>query len=101
MKNRLKLGLWVRLEAKPSKGDVLAHFLENALADVEREPGTLRWYAVRFSAVSFGIFDVNPDEAARDRHHHGPVAVGIGAIAADVLAAPPTIERHEIIVAKA
>ncbi len=40
-------------------------FLEGGLPIVQGEPGTTRWFALRFGPSSFGIFDTFPGEAGR------------------------------------
>jgi len=57
-----KLALFVPLEANSGN---------------EEEPGTTTWYAVRFDHNTFAIFDAFPDEAARDAHLAGKVAVAL------------------------
>jgi quinol monooxygenase YgiN len=68
------VGLLVRMLAKPGKANEVAQFLEQALEMVRDEPATTSWFAVRFSVLEFGIFDVFPDEAGRRTHLTGRVA---------------------------
>ena len=65
------VGLLVRLEAKPGKADEVAHFLEQALPQVEQEPATTAWFAIRLSPSTFGIFDAFPDNSGREAHLSG------------------------------
>lgn len=67
-------GLLVRLEVQKGKDEEAEAFLKSALPLVEQEPGTLAWFAVKFSGSDYGIFDVFPDDAARDAHLNGPIA---------------------------
>ena len=89
----VKVGLLVRLEAKPGKEQELAEFLLSALPLVENESGTIVWFALRFGPRSFGIFDAFPDDAARQAHLAGGVAAALVARAPDLLAAPPEIKQ--------
>ena len=47
MANTVKFGLWVSLEAKPGKEEEVEEFLLGGRALVEKEPGTVSWFAVR------------------------------------------------------
>jgi len=95
-----KLALYVPLEAKSGKEEEAAEFLRSALPLVEEEPGTTTWYAVRFDQNTFAIFDAFPDEASRDAHLAGQVAVALIQRAPDLFVDPPEIQRLEILAYK-
>ncbi|MCB8819785.1 putative quinol monooxygenase [Microvirga rosea] len=95
-----KLALYVALEAKPGKEEEAAAFLRSLLPFAEEEPGTTTWYAVRFDHNTFAIFDAFPDEAARDAHLAGKVAVGLVQQAPDLFVDPPELQRLEILAHK-
>ncbi|GEO14388.1 putative quinol monooxygenase [Microvirga aerophila] len=95
-----KLALYVPLEAKAGREEEAAEFLRSALPLVEDEPGTTTWYAVRFDHNTFTIFDAFPDEAARDAHLAGKVAVALIQRAPDLFVDPPEIQRLEILAYK-
>lgn len=95
-----KLGLFVRLEAKPGKEEVLAGFLAKALEMANQEETTPVWFAVRFGPGSFAIFDAFASEADRRAHLEGPIAAALMAKADELLASPPNIERYDVIGAK-
>jgi quinol monooxygenase YgiN len=96
----VKVGLYVRLEAKPGKeGDVEA-FLRSGLALVEQEPATTAWFAIRMGGSTFGIFDAFPDEAGRQAHLAGRVAAALMAKAPELLAKAPSIEKVDVLAAK-
>jgi quinol monooxygenase YgiN len=95
-----KLALYVPLEAKAGKEEEAADFLRSALAMAEEEPGTTTWYALRFDRNTFAIFDAFPDEAARDAHLAGKVAVSLIQNAPDLFVDPPEIQRVEILAYK-
>lgn len=67
-------GLLVRFDAAHGKDDSVTALLRGAVDLVQREPGTLAWYGLRFGRHEFGIFDAFADEAAREAHVEGPVA---------------------------
>jgi quinol monooxygenase YgiN len=91
--------LLVRLEALPGKESELAEFLTEAQSIVMAEPGTVAWFALRFSPSSFGIFDVFPDDDARDAHLAGGVGQALGPNTG-VLFSEPQVEKIDIIAAK-
>jgi quinol monooxygenase YgiN len=95
-----KLGLFVRLEAKPGKEEDVAAFLQQGLQMANQEPSTVLWFALRLGPTTFAIFDAFPDEAGRQTHLNGPIAKALMANAPDLLAAPPSIEPTEILGAK-
>ena len=96
----VKVGLLVRLEAKPGKEQDVANFLRGGLAIVEDEPGTVTWYATQLGPSTFGIFDTFADDAGRQAHLGGRVAAALMASAAELLAQPPSIEKIDILAAK-
>lgn len=96
----VKVGLLVRLVAKPGKEQVVADFLAGALPLAQAEAGTVTWFAIKLSANEFGIFDAFPDEVGRKAHLNGPIAAALMANAAELLAVPPVIEQVEVLAAK-
>lgn len=96
----LKVGLFVRLEAKPGKEEQVAEFLKQGLDLANAERTTPVWFAVRFDHSSFAIFDSFTDEGGRNTHLTGPIAKALMEQAPTLLAAPPSIERVDVIGAK-
>jgi quinol monooxygenase YgiN len=96
----IKVGLFVRLEAKLGKEAEVESFLRGALPVVQQEPGTTAWFAIRFGPTKFGIFDVSEDEAGRQAHLAGRVAAALMAKAGELLARPPVIEKIDVLAAK-
>jgi quinol monooxygenase YgiN len=96
----VKVGLSVRLVAKPGKEADVAAFLESGLPLAQREPATPLWFAVRYSPSEFGIFDAFDGEPGREAHLKGPIAAALMAKASDLLAVPPKIERVDVLAAK-
>jgi quinol monooxygenase YgiN len=97
---KIRLGLYVRLEAKPGQEAAVAEFLKSALPLVEREPATLTWYAMRMGPTTFGIYDTFPDEKGREAHLAGQVAAALMQKAPELLASPPAIQKIEVLAAK-
>ena len=96
----VKVGLLVRLEAKPGKADDVAALLEAALAAVNAEDATIVWFALRTGPSTFAIFDAFADESGRKAHLAGAVAAALVAKAPDLLSAPPSIEPADVLAAK-
>jgi quinol monooxygenase YgiN len=96
----VKVGLFVRLEAKPGKESAVAEFLTSGLALAQQEPETTVWFALRLGPSTFGIFDAFPSDTGRKAHLNGPIAAALMAKAADLLSAPPKIEQLDVLAAK-
>lgn len=95
-----KIGLFVRLEAKPGKEDEVAKFLIGGKEIVDAEPATHTWFAIRLNATTFAIFDTFSDEEGRKAHLAGKVAAALMAQAPQLLAQPPVIEKADILAVK-
>jgi quinol monooxygenase YgiN len=96
----VKLGLYVRLHAKPGKEAELAKLLESALELARAETATPIWFAVRFDPKTFAIFDAFADEAGRQAHLNGRIAAALKAKAGELLAEPPNIEGWDALAVK-
>jgi len=96
----VKVGLFVRLEAKPGKELEVEAFLNGGLQFVAQEPETVLWFALRLGPGSFAIFDAFESEHGRQAHLSGKVAEALMAYAPDLLSQPPTIESADILAVK-
>ena len=96
----VRLALLARVEAKPGKEDEVAEFLRSALPLAEAEPATTVWFALRIGKSTFGIFDAFADEAGRQAHLSGQIAAALMAKAPELFAAPPVIEKVDLLAAK-
>ena len=96
----IRNGLFVRMEAKPGKGDEVETFLRGGRDMVEEEPATIAWFALRMGPTTFGIFDAFPDDAGREEHLSGKVALALMEKAPELLMAKPSIEKLDVIAAK-
>ena len=96
----VKVGLLVRLEAKPGKEQEVADFLAGGLPLAQNEPATTAWFALRLGSSTFGIFDVFPHESGREAHLSGPIAAALMSKASELLAKPPVIEKLDVLAAK-
>jgi quinol monooxygenase YgiN len=95
-----KVGLFVRLEAKPGKEKEVENFLRQGLTLVQQEPATVVWFAIRMGPSTFGIFDAFPDDAGRQAHLSGQVAAALKAQAAELFSQPPVIEKVDVLASK-
>ena len=96
----VKLGLLIRLEAKPGKADAVAEFLSTALPLAQAEPATTTWFAIQMVPSTFGIFDAFPDESGRQGHLSCRIATAFMAKAPDLLTHPPNMEKIDILASK-
>jgi quinol monooxygenase YgiN len=96
-----KASLLVTLEAKPGREKELEALLIAGEAIVRNEePRTRAWWAFRMGPSSFGIFDVFPDNAARQAHLDGRLAAILMAKAPDLLASAPVIRQPDVLAEK-
>ncbi|HEY4393919.1 MAG TPA: antibiotic biosynthesis monooxygenase [Polyangia bacterium] len=96
----VRVGLWVKLEAKPGKESAVAEFLAGAQPLAQKEPETTVWFALRLGPSTFGIFDAFPAESGRKAHLEGPIAAALMAKAPELLAEPPKIEQVDVLASK-
>ena len=96
----VKAGIFVRLEAKAGKEAEVEEFLNGGLDLVNDEPETTVWFALKFDDSTFGIFDAFEGESGREAHLNGKVAAALMAKADELFAAPPKIEKVDVIAAK-
>jgi quinol monooxygenase YgiN len=96
----VKVGLYVRLQAKPGKEAELQKFLAGALPLANAESQTTVWFAIKYGPATFGIFDAFADESGRKAHLTGEIAKALMAKAGELLASPPNIEQVEVMAAK-
>jgi quinol monooxygenase YgiN len=91
------IGLLVTLEARPGKEADAEAFLKSAQPLALSEKGTLKWYAIKLGPEKFGIFDTFANEEGRNAHLTGEIAKGLGARANELFAAPPQVEKTEVL----
>jgi quinol monooxygenase YgiN len=96
----VRVGLWVKLQAKPGREAEVAGFLEGALPLAHQETKTPVWFALRLGPATFAIYDAFADDEARQAHLQGPIAAALMARAAELLAEPPSIEKVDVLAAK-
>ena len=92
--------LLVEMEADPGCEEDVAAFLRDRLETVEREPHTRDWYAIRFDAAHFAIFDTFGDNEARLNHMLGPVGRSLLIKSFSILDGLPTLRSADVLSAK-
>jgi quinol monooxygenase YgiN len=91
------IGLLVTLQARPGKETDAEAFLKSAQPLALSEKGTLKWYSIKLGPGKFGIFDTFANEGGRNAHLTGEIAKALGARANELFAAPPQIEKMEVL----
>jgi quinol monooxygenase YgiN len=93
-------GLLALLQAQPGKGNEVASFLESGREIVQREEGTVTWYAFKIDETTYGIFDTFESEDARQAHVNGEIPKALAQVGPDLLAVDPDIRPVDILAAK-
>ncbi|HEY4021219.1 MAG TPA: antibiotic biosynthesis monooxygenase [Pseudonocardiaceae bacterium] len=93
----MKIGLLVRIEAKPEYADQVDAALRGAQELAEQEQGTVAWFAFRQDATTFGVFDTFNDESGRKAHLEGPIAAALGQMAQTMLSSAPVISPVDVL----
>ena len=96
----MKVGLLVRIEARPECADEVEAMLRGAQELAEEEQGTVTWFSFRESATTFGVFDTFDDEQGRQAHLTGQIAAALGEAAKTKLSAPPVIASVDVLASK-
>ncbi|MFC9772498.1 MULTISPECIES: putative quinol monooxygenase [unclassified Pseudarthrobacter] len=96
----IEVALSVILKAIPGKEKEVADFLRSARAVVEEEPDTRAWFALQFDESTFGVFDVFPDDEARQAHLAGGVGQALAAQGAELFSAEPNIQNIDVLAYK-
>jgi quinol monooxygenase YgiN len=93
-------GLLVRCEVVPGNDAEVEAFLQSAVPAVRAERDTTAWFAIRFGRSEYGIFDVFPDDAARDAHLGGTVAAGLMQRSSSLFTQPPQVVKLDVVAEK-
>lgn len=97
----MKIGLLVRIEAKPEYADEVETMLRDALVLAQQEAYTVAWFAFRENATTFGVFDTFEGEDGRNAHLSGPIAAALMEAAnQSKLASPPDIRPVDVLAVK-
>ena len=96
----LKHALLARLKSQPSHVDETEHFLKVAPAQLQREPDTAAWFALRFGRGQYGIFDAFSTGEGREAHLKGQLATELSAQAPLLFEQSPAIDRADVVASK-
>jgi quinol monooxygenase YgiN len=92
----VRVGLLVRLEAKPQAAGAVEKALTEGAVPVGEERRTPVWFAIKMGPTTFGIFDAFTDDASRKEHVASPFAQSLLAAAPQLLSAEPRIEPIDV-----
>ena len=95
-----KVGILVKLQARPGKEAEVEQFLRSAAPLVAEEVGTTAWFAFRLGPATFGIFDTFKDEEGRNAHLSGAVAKALFARAEELFFTQPQVDMAELLAEK-
>lgn len=95
-----KVGLLARVVAKEGKENDVENFLKSAVDLARKEEKTIRWYAIKIDASTFGIFDTFEGDEGRKAHLVGDIAKALMENAPELLAKDPVIEQIELLAVK-
>lgn len=88
------------LIAKEGMEEEVEAFLRSAKPLVEKEVGTVTWYAIKLDKLRYGIFDTFYDETGLQTHLHGKIAAALKAEAPRLFSDAPIIESYDVIAEK-
>jgi predicted SnoaL-like aldol condensation-catalyzing enzyme len=93
-------GLLVTIEARPGREADIEAMLRSGLDEVQKEPDTIAWLAIRLGPTTFAVADVFPDDAGRQFHlDAGRDRLTTGPLP-DLLAAPVSFTYTDVVAAK-
>jgi quinol monooxygenase YgiN len=96
----VKVALVVRLVAAAGKEEALGAFLAGAEPLARAEAFTPVWFALRTARDVYYIVDAFRGDGEREQHLGGAIAKALFEKAPELLAAPPQIERADVLAAK-
>ncbi len=96
----VRVGLLVRIEARPDHVQEVHDLLTGALVLAQEETGTTVWFALRLGPTTFGIFDAFGSDEDRRAHIEGRIADALRAQAPLLLAQAPEITPVDVLAAK-
>jgi len=97
----MKVGLLVRIEAKPEYAGEVEAALRGAQELARQEEGTMTWFSFRQGPATFGVFDTFEGEDGRQAHLNGKIAAALGEIAQTMLSSAPVIVPVDVLSYKA
>ena len=90
-------GLVLRFKAKPGKEAEVAKMMRDCLPLVEKETGTLAWFANQYDESHFGTFAVFADNGGRFSHLTGQIPRALGMTGLSLLGGAPEVHMVDIL----
>jgi quinol monooxygenase YgiN len=90
-------GLVLRFKAKPGKEAEVAKMLRDCQPLVDKEAGTLAWFANAYGEGQFGTFAVFADNGARFAHLTGQIPRELGLTGLALLGGAPEVSMVDVI----
>lgn len=89
-------GLVLRFKAKPGKEAEVAKMLRDCQLLVDKETGTLAWFANQYDESHFGTFAVFADNGARFAHLTGQIPRDLGMTGLALLGGAPEVHMVDV-----
>jgi quinol monooxygenase YgiN len=89
-------GLVLRFKAKPGKEADVAKMLRDCQALVEKETGTLAWFANQYDESHFGTFAVFADNGGRFAHLTGQIPRALGVLGLSLVGGAPEVHMVDV-----
>ena len=89
-------GLVLRFKAKPGKEADVARMMRDCQPLVEKEAGTLAWFANQYDESHFGTFAVFADNGGRFAHLTGQIPRELGMTGLSLLGGAPEVHMVDI-----
>ena len=90
-------GLVLRFKAKPGKEAEVTRMLRDCQPLVDKEAGTLAWFANQYDGSHFGTFAVFADNGARFAHLTGQIPRELGLTGLALLGGAPEVSMVDVI----
>ena len=91
-------GLVLRFKAKPGKEAEVAQMMRDCQPLVDKEAGTLAWFANQYDESHFGTFAVFADNGARFAHLTGQIPRALGMTGLSLLGGAPEVSMVDVMV---
>ena len=88
--------LMLRFNASPGKAAEAARMMSDCPPLVDKEPGTLAWFANRYDDTHFGTFAVFADNGARFAHLTGQIPRTLGMTGLSLLDGAPEVYMVDV-----
>jgi quinol monooxygenase YgiN len=94
-------GLVLRFKSKPGKEAEVAKMMRDCVPLVDKEAGTLAWFANQYDESHFGTFAVFADTGSRFAHLTGQIPRALGMTGLALLGGAPEVHMVDIMVGTA